>query len=150
MNKKSLGSKTLAEFLAPYREAAGQRKGLYDRNPVFWAEMVAIPLAEAIGKFLDCEVEFRGPFGLKCRFNLETEGRNGVELVWMGAEQGIGKTDYTQATEEYPEGSIGYWNGLNYPDIPLPESTTVAEFADMVLNLKKKRTRTKPKQGGTP
>ena len=134
MKKEPLGSKTLGEFLAPYREAAGKRHSLYDRNPVFWTEMVAIPLAKALGKYIQAKVEFRGPFGLKCRFSLETEGRNGVELIWMGAEQGIGQTDYSQSTHEYPMGSIGYWNGFNYPDIPLPERTTVADLADMILH----------------
>ena len=136
MSRKRLGEKTLKEFLAPYRIALQNQggQGLYARAPVSWIERVALPLAKALSRHLKCRVEFRGPFGLKSRFTLDAPGRNGVALVWMGPEHGIGKTDYSDDRKEYPPGTIGFWNGLNYPDVPLPEMMTVADLAAMILS----------------
>jgi hypothetical protein len=136
MNRKRLGEKTLGEFLAPYRRALQGQGGqsLYARCTVSWIERVALPLASALSRYLTCSVEFRGPFGLKSRFSLDAPGRNGVELVWMGPEHGIGRTDYSDDRKEYPPGTIGFWNGLNYPDFPLPETMTVADLAAMILS----------------
>jgi hypothetical protein len=138
MNRNASSATTLAHFLAPYRRAIAlrnkhQRGGPFAPEAPPWTEGVIRPLAEAVGRHLGVPVEFRGPFGLKSRFYLGAEGIGAMELVWMGPEAGIGRTDYAKDTGEYRAGSIGFWNGLNHPDTLLPETMTVAELAQLLL-----------------
>ncbi len=138
MNRSDSSTRTLAHFLAPYRRAIAlrnkyQRGGSFAPEAPPWTEGVVRPLAEAVGWHLGVPVEFRGPFGLKSRFYLAAEGIGAIELVWMGPDAGIGRTDYAKDTGEYRAGSIGFWNGLNHPDALLPETMTVAELAQLLL-----------------
>ena len=130
---------TLAQFLAPYRKALRRRAqyqkgGPFAPEPGHWKDVVIKPLIGVLRRHLGCSIAFSGPFGLKSRFYLHACEKGSIQLVWLGPELGIGETDYSKDSGEYPTGSIGFWNGMNFTDLPLPESTTVADLAAMILN----------------
>jgi hypothetical protein len=135
--KKPPENLTLEYFLAPYRKAVSLRaqyqKGCpFAPEPGFWKDIVIKPLIVALRRHLHCPIAFSGPCGFKTRFYLHAGDQGSIELVWMGPDLGIGRTDYSKDSGEYPPESIGFWNGLNYPDFPLPETTTVADLAAMI------------------
>lgn len=146
-------------FLSPYRKAV-RRRELYQKGGPFapepgpWKDLAIRPLMRALRRHMGCPITFRGPFGLKCRFYLEARGHGSIELVWMGPALGIGKTDYAKNTREYRPGTIGFWNGLNHPDLPLPSTTTVEQIAGMMRassrdNAKEDRHETRKNVAGT-
>jgi hypothetical protein len=136
--KKPPETLTLEHFLTPYRKTVNlraryQKGGPFAPEPGYWKDIVIKPLIAALRRHLGCPIAFSGPCGLKSRFYLHVGDKGSIELVWMGPDLGIGRTDYSTDSGEYSPGSIGYWNGLNYPDFPLPETTTVADIAAMIL-----------------
>jgi hypothetical protein len=106
-----------------------------------WVEDLVRPLAkEIIKEFPGYHFRLSGPSGLGARVWMRVNEKYKEGLVAMlafapgtrpaeaeGLPSGpyIGKVclvDYSRDTGEYAVGTVGYQNGFNYPEIPLPDS----------------------------
>lgn len=100
-----------------------------------WVQMIVIPLAEKLAEHFGLKYEIYGPFGLRCETSI---------YLLADLEKGIVKSDtwgltltphydgednrticYYETGEEtpgYEPGSIGWLNGFNRVEAPLPDS----------------------------
>lgn len=73
---------------------------------------------------------FQGPFGLRCAFCVRKPGtRFCRELEIMSTDDGweIGIRNYKNITNNWPPGSVGFLNDLQYEYVPLKPSTKIKD-----------------------
>ena len=115
-----------------------------------WYQQVLVPLAEALSKELNMPYDIYGPFGLGCETSVYffPSGKIG-DIVkedtysitvhpssrpWQTPFEDRFYLTYNtgEETNEYPEGTIGHWNGFNNVRAELPDDL------DKILEIVKK------------
>ena len=124
-----------------------------------WVDYLAKPLAQALLPYLDCDrYEIYGPFGLRAYIGISFYKPNAIdkkdsyylsltchhefnddstykgEYCSASTKSVHLKYDTYKRTAEYPQGSIGWLNGFNVVEEPLPD--TLEELAKFIKNSK--------------
>lgn len=79
-----------------------------------------------------------GPFGIAAETAIHVYSEKTDEIVASlnfrskvpSALFALTLVDYGRSTQDYPAGSLGAFNGLNHPTVPIPE--TIGELVDML------------------
>ena len=114
-----------------------------------WTETILKPIAEALTReyFPNRTFDILGPFGLCSRASIHfykkgipeaelwDDPNNCLSITFepIALQDGVlGIVDYSTKTADYPLGSIGEVNGMNYSSIPLSKNFTLAELKDYI------------------
>ena len=127
-------------------DAAAEQFGV--TRPVHWRDMIAKPIADAIGEQLNNAIpEVLGPCGISSRVFLswyateEAQHKNTPLLSVAVMPENLAGDDpksailamcnFNQQSERFAKGTIGELNGLNYGRIPLPNDASVEELLSL-------------------
>ena len=61
------------------------------------------------------------------------KGENCRCITFVPTQEGLGIRNYSENTQEYPEGSIGAIAGLNHPVVPVPNDNSIQFIVDWLL-----------------
>jgi len=118
----------------------------YDTMPR-WINEVVKPIAEMLlPEFPGRHYEILGPFGIcsatavhfyknGVEDNERFKGSNCISITFVPGSVTEGEffvRDYTTNTGEYRHRTIGEMNGMNHPNIPIPETAGIKWFMDFI------------------
>ena len=109
-----------------------------NRNNPYGRSAFLQPLANAVlTKFPGMAVEIAGPFGLSSTSSITIYdpalGPDHGEICWLqfrfnNETRELSFVDYSQNTGDFPEGSIGAVNGLNYPSVVIDPAMSLDDL----------------------
>jgi hypothetical protein len=106
----------------------------------YWLTEICEPLAKALSRSIGRKIEAVGPCGIGCTVHFQYANEKlasefgTFSIRLLDLETGDLKlVDYDHPINEYPSGTIGAMNGLNYPTVPIPR------FEDLVRMLRRRK-----------
>lgn len=104
-----------------------------------WMEYYLTPLAEELIKhFPDSNFHISGPFGMDCETSITIKGEDSTLLAFLQFVPGnldegeLFLRDYTVDNGRFAKGSIGAMNGMNHPNISIPQEATIEWFLEKI------------------
>lgn len=104
-----------------------------------WIELYLTPIAkELVTHFPNSHYEISGPFGLTNETSISIDDDNNKTIAFLqfrpiDNEKGeFAIVDYKTNTGHYGEGSIGWFNGMNHLEIPLPNDNIIEWLLEKV------------------
>ncbi len=111
----------------------------YKQKYPHWKGNYLAPIAEELIKqFPDSHYDIAGPFGLSNETSISIENQNNILLAFLEFVHGdLDKgefflRDYKTDTHAFSKGTIGEVNGMNHPNIPIPQDATIEWFLDKI------------------
>ena len=116
-----------------------EKLGLNLKYP-HWMEHYLTPIArELTTYFPEANFEVSGPFGLACQTSISIHGKDNVLLAFLEfvleGDQEIMLRDYSVDTGRFSQGTIAEMNGMNHPNIPIPDENTIDWFLGKIKYL---------------
>jgi len=125
---------------AKHERLAQQYKELeYKLEYPHWMENYLTPLAEVLIKnFPGSDFNVAGPFGMDCETSISIHGEDSTLLAFLQFVPGnldageLFLRDYTVDNGRFSKGTIGAMNGMNHPNISIPQDATIEWFMEKI------------------
>lgn len=115
-----------------------------------WIQAIVNPLAQKLSKDLNLEFDIYGPLGVNARTTIYLmedikkgiiqQATYSITLIPSDLVNGIIHYETGETTDEYPKGSIGELNGMNYISKELPEYSEIVKIVKNNYSKKRKET----------
>lgn len=102
-----------------------------------WIQMLVRPIGKAlVSKMPGYTMEILGPFGINCNiaihFTPEKKSRLKFKSINFTFSDRLYWQDTSKKTGKYPPNTLGDLNGMNYPEIEIPENADLDWFLKRV------------------
>lgn len=138
----------------PYRKAELEvieilkQKGI--SYPITLEALVYEPIAKEVARAIEADkYEISGPFGISAKSNItwyinNNENPKVLEITFVPEPSNEGgaklsMVDYSVNTGEYPPGTVGFYNGLNFGSTEIPDDTPINKITPILIEHFKKQ-----------
>lgn len=124
--------------LATLRKRLEKESARVSRDSPYLRSAFLQPLADAVlTQFPGMKAEILGPFGLACTSSITifdpSQGSNDRPIRWLqfrfdNSTRTLSYVDFSHSSGDYPAGSIGAINGMNYASVDIPLEMSIVEL----------------------